>query len=190
MTQGAPWTGAPYSTAAYAPPQSWAAIPGGGAHGAAAPADDPARAMRRANTALGWAIGALVAGLIAFVVGIGAVIYAATIAADATPLDEGNPPTAYDDGTGSDGWQSGYPVWGTVEGFSLGGDITGAQMVTAATDALESAGADVDEITCPDSTAVNVSSVVACAASYDGIDNWSLIVYVIDDQGAILVTSY
>lgn len=189
MTQGVPWTGAPYPTAAYAPPQSWTATPGG-AYGAATPADDPARAMRRANAAMGWAVGALVAGLIAFFVGIGAIIYAASIAADSAPLDEGNPPTAFDDGTGADGWQSGYPVWGTVEGFSVGGDITGTQMATAATDALESAGAYVDDLTCPDSTAVNVSSVVACEGSYDGIDDWSLIVYVVDDQGSILVTSY
>lgn len=56
-------------------------------------------------------------------------------------------------------------------------------------DALVDDGADVSSIDCPDTLTAQVSTVIACQGSVDD-DDWTYLVYLLDDEGSILVTEY
>jgi len=126
-------------------------------------------ALRKARTALGWAIGAAVGALLAL------------IAAFAVPGVIAASSAEYAD--------AGYPVNGTVAAFRPGGALSGVTVASAVENALYDDGSDVEGVNCPDTAAAQVSTVVACTGTFDG-DDWTLIVYLLDEEGSILVTSY
>ena len=83
--------------------------------------------------------------------------------------------------------QSAYaaPSWP----FRPGGALSGVTVASAVENALYDDGSDVEGVNCPDTAAAQVSTVVACTGTFDG-DDWALIVYLLDEEGSILVTSY
>ena len=70
-----------------------------------------------------------------------------------------------------------------------GGALSGVTVASAVENALYDDGSDVEGVNCPDTAAAQVSTVVACTGTFDG-DDWALIVYLLDEEGSILVTSY
>lgn len=124
-------------------------------------------ALRKARTALGWAVGAAVGALIAL------------LAAFLVPLVTAT-------STFSD---AGYPYSGQIESFAPGRALTGSSVASAVEDVLVDDGADVSSIDCPDTATAQVSTVIACQGSVDDED-WTYVVYVLDDEGSILVTEY
>ena len=150
------------------PQQAVASQPGWGTPESRAVQEAEA-ALRKARTALGWAIGAAVGALLAL------------IAAFAVPGVIAASSAVYAD--------AGYPVDGTVAAFRPGGALSGVTVASAVENALYDDGSDVEGVNCPDTAAAQVSTVVACTGTFDG-DDWALIVYLLDEEGSILVTSY
>jgi hypothetical protein len=152
---------------------SWPQQPVGSQPGWGAPEsralEEAEAALRKARTALGWAIGASVGALLALV------------AAFAVPRVIAASSVEYAD--------AGYPVNGTVAAFRPGGKLSGVTVALAVENALYDDGSDVEGVNCPDTAAAQVSTVVACTGTFDG-DDWTLIVYLLDEEGSILVTSY
>ncbi len=187
---GPPPAGPPPSTSAppgygYAAPQPAAApygVPPGPAYPqgpaypaypvqvAQGPSGDEA-ALRKARVALGWAIGAAVAAGLAAVGALIALLVAMGNSVEG-PL------------------VNGYSVRGQVGSFQPGEALSGDRLAATVIEALETDGSDVGSLLCPDTGSAGPSSVVVCTGDFDGRDDWTLVVYVIDAEGHILVTEY
>ena len=156
----------------YAAPQPYGLAPGsvygGPEAGPGAPGESAA--LRKARIALGWAIGAAVVASLAAVAAIVAFLVSMSNTVD--------------------GLGDGYAIDARLVDFHSGSDVDGYRMETAVTDALSADGSTGIDITCPETAKLRVSSTVVCTGTFDGSDNWVLVVYVVDDTGSLLVTEY
>ena len=149
----------------YAEPPSFAGWPPQGAVG------DPtaAAALRKAQTALGWAIGAAVGAGLALI-GLLVVL-------------------VVDGSGGLGGAEEDYyyeTLRGEVVGLPAGSPLSGDRLERPIVDLLREYGIDEVEISCPDTPSVSVSTVVACTGGVDGYE-WTGVVVFEDDKGSFAV---
>ncbi|MGL5819797.1 MAG: DUF4333 domain-containing protein [Phycicoccus sp.] len=170
---GHPWAGpAPYG--APHDPGAYRLAPYGGP-GSTPGTSEASEARRRAGTALGWAIAAIVTAGLALVLGLVALIAAAS-AGESFP-DDGE--YSFDDG---------YPgaLRGKIAGFSPGAAVDGDVLERQITARQDADGYSQDAIRCPDTPSVRESSAIVCTGELDG-EQWTGVVFVEDDSGAFVV---
>lgn len=122
------------------------------------------QALRKARTALGWAIGAAVGAALALVGMFVALLVAGSVSADDYSYEA---------------------LRGEVTGLSDGGALPGDRLEQVLVGALDDVGVEGD-LTCPDTSAVSVSTVVVCTGDVDGYE-WTGVVVFEDSSGSFAV---